>query len=51
MDKVLKNIRSGDFNKKLNLEYRSDLQSLKSLIRKIIKYFYKTLISINKVLK
>ncbi len=52
MDNVLKNIRSGDFNKKLNLEYRSDLQSLKKFDKKNNEsIFYKTLLSINKVLK
>ena len=50
MEKIITNIKNGNFNKKLNLEYKSTLRNLKNLI-KIIQQFYKTLLSINKILK
>ena len=52
MEHVLKNIRNGNFNNKLNLEYKSNLKNLKKFDKKNnSSIFYKTLISINKILK
>lgn len=52
MENVLKNIRNGSFNKKLNFEYKSNLRNLKKFDKKNnTSVFYKTLISINKILK
>jgi ketol-acid reductoisomerase len=52
MDDVLRNIRNGVFNKKMNLEYMSNLRNLKKFDKKNnSSLFYKTLISINKILK
>ena len=45
-------IRNGNFNNKLNLEYKSNLKNLKKFDKKNnSSIFYKTLISINKILK
>jgi len=52
MEKILMNIKNGNFNKKLNLEYKSNLKNLKKFDKKNnSSNFYKTLISINKILK
>ena len=52
MESVLKNIRNGNFNKKLNLEYKSNLKKLKKFDKKNnSSVFYKTLLSISKILK
>jgi ketol-acid reductoisomerase len=52
MENVLKNIRNGNFNKKLKFEYESNLKNLKKFdIKNNSSVFYKTLISINKILK
>ena len=52
MEKIIKNIKNGNFNKKLNFEYKSNLRSLKKFDKKNnSSNFYKTLISINKILK
>jgi len=51
MENVLKNIRNGNFNKKLNLEYKSNLNNLNKFDKlNNSSVFYKTLISINKIL-
>ena len=51
MENVLKNIRNGDFNKKLNLEYKSNLKNLNKFDKiNNASVFYKTLVSINKIL-
>ena len=52
MESVLKNIRNGNFNKKLNFEYKSNLKKLKKFDKKNnSSVFYKTLLSISKILK
>ena len=52
IESVLKNIRNGNFNKKLNLEYKSNLKKLKKFDKKNnSSVFYKTLLSISKILK
>jgi len=52
MEATLKNIKDGNFNKKLNLEYKSNLKNLIKFDKKNnSSNFYKTLISINKILK
>jgi ketol-acid reductoisomerase len=52
MEATLKNIKDGNFNKKLNLEYKSNLRNLIKFDKKNnSSNFYKTLISINKILK
>ena len=40
MESVLKNIRNGNFNNKLNLEYKSNLKNLKKFDKKIIQVFF-----------
>ena len=52
MEKIITNIKNGNFNKKLNLEYKSNLRNLKEFDKKNnSSNFYKTLLSINKILK
>jgi ketol-acid reductoisomerase len=52
MESVLKNIRNGNFNKKLNFEHKSNLKKLKKFDKKNnSSVFYKTLLSISKILK
>ena len=52
MENVLKNIRNGNFKNKLNTEYKSNLKNLKKFDKKNnSSVFYKTLVSINKILK
>ena len=52
MEAVLKNIRNGNFNKELNLENKQNLKNLKKFDKKNnSSIFYKTLVSVNKILK
>ena len=52
MEKIITNIKNGNFNKKLNLEYKSNLRNIKEFDKKNnSSNFYKTLLSINKILK